>query len=68
MLAGRMLWDKGIQEYVESARIVKVSYPNVEFQLLGEIGSDNVSAISKEKIFSWQEESKNERDSFSSCN
>ena len=56
LLAGRMLWDKGIQEYVESARIVKVSYPNVEFQLLGEIGSDNVSAISKEKILSWQEE------------
>ena len=56
LLAGRMLWDKGIQEYIESARMVKASYPNVEFQLLGEIGSDNVSAISKEKIFSWQEE------------
>ena len=51
-----MLWDKGIQEYIESARMVKASYPNVEFQLLGEIGSDNVSAISKEKILSWQEE------------
>ena len=36
--------------------MVKASYPNGEFQLLGEIGADNVSAISKEKILSWQEE------------
>jgi glycosyltransferase involved in cell wall biosynthesis len=56
LLAGRMLWDKGIKEYVEAAKIVKDLDSNVEFQLLGEIGSDNISAIPQKTISSWQQE------------
>ena len=55
LLAGRMLWDKGIKEYVEAAKIVKDVDSSVEFQLLGEIGSDNISAIPRQTISSWQE-------------
>jgi len=55
LLAGRMLWDKGIKEYVEAAKIVKDMDSNVEFQLLGEIGSDNISAIPRQTISFWQE-------------
>lgn len=53
LLIARMLWDKGIGEYVEAARIVKNRYPNVIFQLLGATGVANPSVISKESIDAW---------------
>jgi glycosyltransferase involved in cell wall biosynthesis len=53
ILIARILWDKGIGEYVEAARGIKRTYPNVRFKLLGFIGVDNPSAISKEQIELW---------------
>ena len=53
LLIARMLWDKGIKEYVESARIIKNKYPNVEFQLLGFLDVKNKSAISKKQMNLW---------------
>ena len=55
LLIARMLWDKGIGEYVEAAKILKQKYKNVEFLLLGAIGVDNPTAIPKEKIKEWEE-------------
>lgn len=55
LLAGRMLWDKGIREYIDAAKIVRDRYPNAVFQLLGEIGSDNVTAIPRAQILAWQD-------------
>ena len=48
-----MLWDKGVNEYVEAANIIKNKYPNVEFQLLGFLDVENKSAISKEQMQEW---------------
>ena len=56
LLIARMLWDKGVGEYIEAARIIKQKYKNVEFQLLGPIGVDNPQAISKEQIDKWVSE------------
>ena len=56
LLIARMLWDKGIQEYVEAARIIKSKYNNVEFQLLGFLDVANKTAISKEQMDLWVEE------------
>lgn len=56
LLIARMLWDKGIGEFVEAARIVKHKYPNTRFQLLGPIGVDNRSAIPYEYIDKWQKD------------
>ena len=56
LLIARMLWDKGIGEYVEAAKIVKQKYTNVEFLLLGPTGVDNPTAISKEQIQKWVDE------------
>jgi glycosyltransferase involved in cell wall biosynthesis len=53
LLIARMLWDKGISEYVDAARIVKTIYPNAQFQLLGAVGVDNPSAASHEQIAAW---------------
>jgi len=56
LLIARMIWDKGIGEYVEAAKIIKQKYNNVEFFLLGAVGVDNPSAISKQQIKEWEKE------------
>jgi len=53
LLIARMLWDKGVGEYVEAAKIIKQKYKNVEFQLLGFLDVENNSAISKEQMQKW---------------
>lgn len=56
LLIARMLWDKGIGEYVEAARLLRNRHKNVRFLLLGPGGSANPSAISVEQINKWQED------------
>ena len=56
LLVARMLWDKGVGEYVEAAKILKAKYPNTKFKLLGFLGVDNPSAISKEQMDEWVKE------------
>ena len=56
LLIARMLWDKGVGEYVEAAKIIKQKYKNVEFLLLGAIGVDNPTVISKKTMEEWEKE------------
>jgi glycosyltransferase involved in cell wall biosynthesis len=56
LLIARMLWDKGIGEFVDAARIIKSKYPNVRFQLLGPLGVENRTAITDKDMGKWQEE------------
>ena len=56
ILIARMLWDKGIGEYVEAAKIIKLKYPNTIFQLLGALGVENRTAISAERMAAWVNE------------
>ncbi len=53
LLVARMLWDKGIGEYIEASKIIKNKYKNVEFQMLGFLDVNNDSAVSKEQIKEW---------------
>ncbi|UDL91642.1 glycosyltransferase family 4 protein [Mesorhizobium sp. PAMC28654] len=53
---GRILWDKGIAEYISAARIVREQYKNVKFTLHGFLGVDNRSAIPKEIVAQWESE------------
>jgi len=54
LLIGRMLWDKGIGEFVDAARNIKSIYPNIRFQLLGPLGVENRTSISIQQIDEWQ--------------
>jgi glycosyltransferase involved in cell wall biosynthesis len=56
LLIARMLWDKGVGEYVAAARIIKRSFPKVEFCLLGFLGVENPSAISRIQMDEWVSE------------
>ncbi len=57
LLVSRMLWAKGIGEYVEAAKIVKDKYPNVLFQLLGQLDFDSPTAVTKTQMDTWVEDS-----------
>src|SRR5581483_9725820 len=56
VLIGRLLWDKGVGEYVEAARMLREHYPHAKFQLLGPVGVDNPSAITQSDIEGWCKE------------
>jgi len=56
LLVGRMLWDKGVGEFVEAARLVKLSHPEIRFQLLGFLDVINPQAISREQMQQWVDE------------
>jgi len=56
LLVARMLWDKGVGEYIEAARLVKQKHPDVQFRLLGFLDVINPQAISREQMQSWADE------------
>lgn len=53
VLIARLIKDKGVVEFIEAAKIVNQTHPDVEFQLLGFLGVQNPTAISKEQIEEW---------------
>jgi len=56
LLIARMLWDKGIGEFVDAARVIKEKYPNTRFQLLGPLGVENRTAIPNLQMREWENE------------
>lgn len=56
LLIGRMLWDKGVGEYVEAARQIRKTRPDVQFCLLGGVDNDNPAAIPQSQIDTWVSE------------
>ena len=56
LLIARLLREKGINEYVEAAGIVKAKYPDARFMLVGWAFDDNPSAISPKQVESWRKE------------
>lgn len=56
LLVGRMLKDKGVEEFVAAGHTVRQRFPQVEFQLLGFVDSANSNAIPLETIQRWETE------------
>lgn len=56
LLVARMLWDKGVGEFVEAARQVRARHPRARFQLLGFADVANPSAVSVAQLQAWDEE------------
>ncbi len=55
LLIARLLKDKGVLEYIEAIKILKENYKDVEFQILGEVGSNNKTSIDKKELDLWVE-------------
>jgi glycosyltransferase involved in cell wall biosynthesis len=56
LLVARLLWDKGVGEYIEAARILRLNYPDIKFQILGFLDVKNPSAVSSEQMADWVSE------------
>ena len=50
---GRLLYDKGVKEFVEAARIIKLRHPNTQFWLVGELDPDNPATVEKDELIEW---------------
>ena len=55
MLASRMLWDKGVGEFVEAAKILKQEGVEARFVLVGKNDSENPASISNSQLNDWNE-------------
>jgi glycosyltransferase involved in cell wall biosynthesis len=56
LLVARLLWAKGVGEFVEAARIVKAQHPDVEFALAGFVDEGNDAAVPRATIEAWESE------------
>jgi glycosyltransferase involved in cell wall biosynthesis len=54
LLAARMLWDKGIGEFVEAARQLRTSGHPIRCVLVGDADNENPAAIPRATIERWQ--------------
>lgn len=50
LFIGRILWDKGYDEFTKAARKVKVLYPNVNFELLGSLDPKYPKSVPEERL------------------
>lgn len=56
VLAARLLWDKGIGEFVEAARIVRAQGIIARFVIVGDVDPGNRASISRETLTRWRED------------
>lgn len=49
LMTARLVWSKGIREYIEAAKIVKESFPSTKFMLVGGL-DENSEALSKDEL------------------
>lgn len=50
-MVSRLMWEKGVREFIEAAKILTAKYPEVFFLLVGGIDKENPSAISENYLY-----------------
>lgn len=56
LLAGRMLWDKGVGDFVEAARLLRKASAPARCVLVGMVDNENPSCIPESQLQAWQKE------------
>jgi glycosyltransferase involved in cell wall biosynthesis len=56
LLPARLLWDKGIDEFVEAARRLRAGRRDLRFQILGFVERPSPAALPKAKLHEWDAE------------
>jgi glycosyltransferase involved in cell wall biosynthesis len=54
LLIARLVWDKGIKEYLKAARQLHEEFPEVQFHIIGPSGVQNRTAIPSSEIENWK--------------
>lgn len=53
LFVGRLLHDKGVVEFVQAARRLKLAYPECRCQLLGGLDDSNPSSVTAAELAAW---------------
>ena len=56
LLSARLLWEKGIDDFVQAARLVQQAHPTTKFQLLGRRDERNPNVVPQEVLDQWKTE------------
>lgn len=56
LLPARLLWDKGLAEYVEAARLLRIEGRPIDFLLAGDPDQGNPAAVPESTVHGWVEE------------
>jgi len=56
VMIARMLIDKGVYEYIEAAKTIKIHYPNTKFMYVGDIDTSYPSSVAIQDYTSWKED------------
>jgi glycosyltransferase involved in cell wall biosynthesis len=56
ILPARLLWDKGVGEFVEAARLLRSKCIKARFALVGDIDLDNPTSVTIEQLRDWEKE------------
>ncbi|MBI4676091.1 MAG: glycosyltransferase family 4 protein [Elusimicrobia bacterium] len=56
LLASRLLWDKGVGEFIDAARKLRASGVKARFVLAGDSDPDNPASIPREAIARWRDQ------------
>lgn len=56
VLASRMLWDKGVGEFVEAARILQDDGIKARFVLVGDSDDGNPTSVPRQQLQAWHDE------------
>jgi glycosyltransferase involved in cell wall biosynthesis len=55
LMATRMLWSKGVHEYITAAALVRLSHPHIEFLMAGDPDPGNPASVPEEVIRQWRD-------------
>lgn len=53
LMVARLLWDKGVREYVDAARSLRAHWPRARFQLLGPLDASPRSGVPRATLDTW---------------
>lgn len=53
LMVARLLWDKGVREYVDAARSLRAQWPGARFQLLGPLDASPRSGVPRATLDEW---------------
>jgi glycosyltransferase involved in cell wall biosynthesis len=56
LFPARMLWHKGVQAFVDAARILKEENVVVRFVMVGNTDPDNPAGVSEEQLSQWEDQ------------
>lgn len=53
LFVGRLLWDKGVREFADAARLICQAGESAELRIVGECGVNNPSAVTDFEVARW---------------